>query len=118
MVARWARMPGNDGVAPEMRRVVAAFVQRMSDDRPLAASNPFAQRRRLAKSGRGADEGELAGKAAASPQQARGQSLDQARTRHQGWARRRDIEFSGQEGSGHRALILPRLPHVLNRKKA
>jgi hypothetical protein len=42
MVARWSRMLGNDGVAPEMGRVVVASVQRMSDDRPLAASNPFA----------------------------------------------------------------------------
>jgi len=37
-------MPGNDGVAPKIARVVVAFAQRMLDDRPLA------------KAGRGGDE--------------------------------------------------------------
>ena len=49
-------MPGNDGTAPEIGQVVVAFVERMSDDRQLAASNPFVQQRRLAKACWGGDE--------------------------------------------------------------
>jgi hypothetical protein len=52
-------MPGNDGVVPEPDRVVVASVQRMSDDRPLAASNPFAHQRGLTKAGWGRDEGQF-----------------------------------------------------------
>ena len=77
---------GSDNVAPEPGWIVVAFVQRMSDDRPLAASNPFAQQRGLAKAGRRGDEGELA-------VQARVQLLDQAWTRDQFWPGRGDIEF-------------------------
>ena len=81
-------MPGNDGVAPEMGRVVVAFVQRMSDDRPLAASNPFAQQRGLTKAGWGEDEGELAIQTPVLVVQdkCRVQPLDQARARHQLWS--------------------------------
>ncbi len=75
---------------------------------------PLAQQRRLAKPGRRGDEGQIA-------VQARVQSFDQARARDQGGARRRDIEFGGQEWNvlsavegwrGHNAIILPRLPHT------
>jgi hypothetical protein len=59
MVTHWPRMPGNDGVVPEPDRVVVASVQRMSDDRPLAASNPFAHQRGLTKAGWGRDEGQF-----------------------------------------------------------
>ena len=56
-------MPGNDGVVPETGRDVVASVQRMSDDRPLAASNPFAHQRGLTKAGRRGDEGQFAAQA-------------------------------------------------------
>jgi hypothetical protein len=81
-------MLGSDGVAPEMGRVVVAFVQRMSDDRPLAASNPFAQQRRLAKAGRGRNGGQFVVQAVVQP-------LDQVRAR--------DELRSG--GEGYRVLF-------------
>ena len=93
-VTQWPGMPGNDGVAPEMGRVVVASAQRMPDDRPLAASNPFAQQRGLAKACWGGDRGELA-------VQPRVQPLDQAWTRHQLWPNGGDIELGFQERCGH-----------------
>jgi hypothetical protein len=67
-------MPGNDGVAPGIGRVVVALIQRISDDRPQAAGYSFAQQRRFAKAGWGGDEGQFA-------VQPRVQPLDQARGR-------------------------------------
>jgi hypothetical protein len=59
-VAQWRRTPGTDGVALEVGRVVVASVQRMSDDRPLAASDPLAQHRGLAEAGWDRDERQFA----------------------------------------------------------
>jgi hypothetical protein len=64
-------MLGSDGVPLEVGRVVVAFVQGMSDDRPPVVSDPFAQNRGLAEAGWGGDEGQF-------PAQARVQPLDQA----------------------------------------
>ena len=83
----------------EANVVVVALVQREPGDGVLAANDPFAQQRRLAKAGRRGDEGELA-------VEARVQRLNQARARHQVGARWRDIEFGLQEGRFHTASIL------------
>jgi hypothetical protein len=90
-VTQWPGMPGSDGVAPEMGRVVVAFVQRMSHDRPLVASSPFAYQRGLAKAGRGRDESQFVVESCV-------QSLDQARARHQLWPGGGDIELCFQKG--------------------
>jgi hypothetical protein len=83
-------LQGSDQVGQEASQVVVAFVQRKPGDtraRP-AASDPFAQQRRLAKAGWCGDEGQLAVKP-------RVQLLDQAGTRDQLWADGWDIEFGG-----------------------
>jgi hypothetical protein len=92
-------MPGNDGVAPGIGRVVVALVQRISDDRPHAAGYSFAQQRRFAKAGWGGDEGELAVEAHLQP-------FAPARARHLLAPEGRNIEFGLQERCGH---FTPRL---------
>ena len=86
-------------VEPVSGRIVVPFVQRELSDasfwfEPPAAGDPSAEQRRLAKAGWGGDQGQLA-------MDARVQSLDQARARHQLWPDRGDMEFGLQEWCGH-----------------
>jgi hypothetical protein len=54
------RSARSDSVAPELGWVVVAFIQQEPGDGPPIASNPLAQQRRLAETGRGGDERQFA----------------------------------------------------------
>jgi hypothetical protein len=89
----WDGLQGADQVGPKARRIIVALVEREPGDvrTRLAAGDPLADQRGLAKAGRGRDEGEFALEALI-------QSLDQARARDplRVWPGGGDIEFGVQ----------------------
>jgi hypothetical protein len=88
-----------DQVVEELGWVIVRRVQRNPGDLARAGTGPFGDQRHFAKAGRGGDQHQPVPES-----QPFVQPLDQARTRHQVRARRRDMEFGGQQRCLHALL--------------